>query len=332
MFRARSLVPAVAVIAAAALGIFLGGSAPVGGRTPLATAVASVPADVTVLGFTDWASIHARYSGFDTGERDLSTRSVLAEGDLGQIRSTLGWELSDLAWEVYAQDRVGDVAVVGLKGDVPSAARLRKAGYELKNRVWRATGRLEAQEPLYRFLVPLPKRHVVVMSNGFEAVEKTLAVVEGRSASLANVPNIADTVRALAGVDTALIQAGDLGCDATSAAIDSETTSQVRAAEDRFGKLAQYRWLGRGLSDDGSDLQTFVAAMAFRSAAVASSQVGIREAMSTGPFIGRSGDMSEVLRLTSARSDGNTAVLTYTHPADSDYLMPGRGPLLPLSC
>ena len=332
MFRARSLAAVVAVATAATLGYFLGGSAPVGGRTPLATAVASVPADVTVIGFTDWASILDRYTVDEALERDLSTRSALADADLDQIRAVLGWRLQDLAWEAYAQDRIGDVVVVALKGDVPTDARLRKAGYKLGGKVWRATGRIEDQQPLYRFVVPLAKRHLVVMSEGFEAVEKTLAVIEGRRTSLAANPHLVGTVAALAAGETALLQAGDLGCDATVAGIDADTVSQVRAAQDRFGTLAAYRWLGRGLNDDDSRLQTFVVAMSFKSAASASHQADVRAAMSVGPFIGRAGDMSEVLRLRSARADGSTAVLTYAHPANSDYLMPGRGPLLPASC
>jgi len=332
MFRVRSLIAVVVVMVAATLGYFLGSAAPVGGRTPLATAVASVPADVTVLGFTDWASILDRYSVQKALDRDLSTRSALADADLDQLRSALGWRLQDLAWEAYAQDRVGDVAVVGLKGDVPSDARLRKAGYQPGGRVWRATGLVEAQQPLYRFVAPLAKRHLVVMSDGFEAVQKTLAVIDGRRTSLAASPHVVGVVAALAAGETALLQAGDLGCDATSASVDDDAVNQVRAAQDRFGRLQTYSWLGRGLNDDGSQQQTFVVAMPFKSAAIASRQADVRAAMSAGPFIGRSGDMSDVLRLRSARTDGSTAVLTYAHPADSDYLMPGRGPLLPASC
>jgi hypothetical protein len=332
MSRARSLTAVAAVIGSLALGFFFGGSSPVGGRTPLAAAVASVSADVTVLGFTDWASIHRRYAGYAAENRDLSTRSALADADLKELHAALGWDLSDLAWEVYAQDRLGDVAVVGLKGDVPSAARLRKAGYRQDGKLWRSTGRIDAKEPLYRLLVPMQKRHLVVMSDGIEGVKKTVSVIEGRSASLADTPNVADLTRALGGVDTALIQAGDLGCEATAVAVDADTAAQVQAAQDRFGALARYRWLGRGLLDDGSKMQTFVVAMPFKSAEVASRQAEVRAALSTGPFIGRTGDMNEVLRLRSARTHGNTAVLTYAHPVDSDYLMPGRGPLLPASC
>jgi hypothetical protein len=106
----------------------------------------------------------------------------------------------------------------------------------------------------------------------------------------------------------------------------------VEAAEQRFGHVEAYSVLGRGLGDTDTGTQRFVVAMTFRSAAVAAEQARIRGALSYGPFIGRSGDMAEVVRLRSAESDGRTAVLTYDHPADSEYLMTGQGPLLPASC
>lgn len=332
MFRVRAAAAVTVVSVAALLGYFFGGSAPAGGRAPLAVAVAGVPADVSVLGFTQWEKVLARYSVPEALDRDLSTRSVLIDSDLAEIRSVLGWRLRDVAWELYAQDRTGDVAVIGLKRNVTSEDRLRKAGYEYDGKIWRATGRLEDQQPLYRFVVPMPKRNLMVMSEGYDAVEKTLAVMNGRATSLASNSHVTAIVQALAGSQSALVQVGELGCDATVAAIDADAVRQVRAAQATHGKLAAYRWLGRGLSDDGTSLQTFIVAMPFGSAAAASRQAETRAAMSVGPFIGRAGDMSEVLRLRDARSDGNTAVLTYAHPANSDFLMTGHGPLLPASC
>jgi hypothetical protein len=332
MSRARSLVAVVAVVAAVALGIVLGRSAPAGGRAPLAVAVASLPANQSVVGFTDWKAILDRYTVYEATERDLSSRSALTDVDLDQLRAVLGWGLHDLNWEVFGKDPVGDIVIVSVDGEVTSSSRLRKAGYRFDGKIWRATGRIEDQRPLYRFVAPLPSRRLLVMSDGYTAVKHSLSVIAGRDRSFADNQDVAGIVRAMPGVETALIQAAGLGCDATKAAIDADTVRQVRAAQDRFGRLARYQMLGRGLSDDGTDLQRFVVAMPFRSAAIASEQAHIRGAMSTGPFIGRAGSMSEVLRLRSARSDDNVATLRYDHPADSDYLMPGRGPLLPASC
>jgi hypothetical protein len=331
MFRARTLAAAVAVVAAVALGVFAGRAAPAGGRAPLAVAVASLPDDTTVLGFTDWGSILSRYSVAESNQRDLSTRSALADADLDQMHDALGLRLNDLSWEAYGLDREGGVAVVGVK-NVPTAEHLRRAGYRVDGRVWRASGQVEADQPVYRFVAPMPRRHLVVMSDRLTSLHQALATIDGDKPSLADSRDIADVVRELAGSEAALIQTGALGCEATVATIDSDTVPQVRAAQDRFGKLTRYRLLGRGLSDDGSSLQRFVVAMPFGSTAVATAQAHIRARMSEGPFIGRSGSMHEVLRLRSARNDGSTAVLTYAHPVDSDYLMPGRGPLLPASC
>lgn len=332
MFRARAVAAVFAVVVALALGVFLGRSAPAGGRAPLAAAVASLPAHQSVVGFTQWRTIFERYSLAEANQRDLRSRSALADIDPVQLRAALGWGLHDLNWEVFAKDPVGDVVVVSLRRNETTAERLRKSGYEFDGRVWRATGRIEDQQPLYRFVVPMPRQELLVMSDGYEAVKQARSVIEGHERSLADQPQVTGIVRALAGVDTALIQTSALGCQTTTAGIDADSIRQVQAAEDRLGRLVPYRMLGRGLGDDGSDLQRFVVAMPFGSAAAASKQAAIRGAMSAGPFIGRSGAMDEVLRLESARSDDTTATLTYRHPADSDYLMTGRGPLLPASC
>jgi hypothetical protein len=332
MFRARSAAAVIAVVAAIALGVLFGRSAPAGGRSSLAVAVASLPANQSVVGFTHWRTILERYSVSEANQRDLRSRSALADVDLVRLHAALGWGLRDLNWEVFSKDPVGDVVVVSLRGHETSVDRLRKSGYEFDGQVWRATGQIEDQQPLYRFVVPMPRRNLLVMSDGYTAVKHTRAAIEGRAPSFADKPEVAGIVRALAGVDTALIQSAGLGCQATAAGIDADSTRQVNAAQDRLGRLTRYRMLGRGLDDDGSSLQRFVVAMPFDSAGVASKQADIRGAMSTGPFIGRSGSMDEVLRLESARSDDVTATLTYRHPADSDYLMPGRGPLLPASC
>jgi hypothetical protein len=129
-----------------------------------------------------------------------------------------------------------------------------------------------------------------------------------------------------------LIQTSGLGCEATKVAVEPERKLQADAAEARFGRLVPYAVLGRGMADDGSDEQRFIVAMTFRSAAVASEQARIRTALSDGPFLGRSGDMAEVLRLRKSGSDGPVAFLSYDHPADSEYLMTGHGPLMQASC
>lgn len=339
MFRAGTriaLAASVVVVAAAvAVGISAGGSGPAHGRGPLAAAMSSMPQSTTVAGFTDWSYV-TRHGSLDTArERDLVTRSVLIDVAPG-LASATGVRLRDLQWEVYGQGR-GDfteAVVVRLKRTLPTEARLRRAGYK-QNRstlVWSATGRLAAEEQIYGSVAVLPKDDVLVLGAGSGAVRAVAAVIRGDRPSFVRNRAVAEATSALANSHTALIQARGLGCGATDAGREPETARQVDAAQQRFGRLVRYSVLARGLRDTDSGTQRFFVAMTFPSAAVAAEQARVRGAMSEGPFIGRRGDMAEVLRLRSATSDERTAVLAYDHPADSEYLMTGQGPLLPASC
>ncbi len=337
MFRAgsRRALAVAAVVAAGAVGVgvSLGASGPAHGRGPLAAAVSSLPASTTVAGFTDWDHVSQVGSLTTARERDLVTRSALVDIAPG-MTDVLGVRLRDLDWEVYGQGGFGEAAAVRLKRAVPTEARLRRAGYRLNTvtGVWSATGRLAAQEPLYTHVAVLPKNDVLVAGTGPRPVAAIADVVRGGTDSFADHRDVADAVAALGDVHTALVQVQGLGCDATEPRRDRDSALQVEAAEQRFGKLERYGTVARGLWDTSGDTQDFRAAMTFPSAAGAAAQARIRGAMSHGPFIGRSGDMSEVLDLRSAGSDGRTATLAYDHPADSEYLMTGQGPLLPVSC
>jgi len=337
MFRAgtRIALAASVVVAAVAVavGVSVGGSGPAHGRGPLAAALSTLPASTTVAGFTDWTYVTERGSLNVAQERDLVTRSALIDVAPGLAR-VLGLRLRDLRWEVYGQGEFGEVVVVRPKRAMPMAARLRKAGYKQSRStsVWSATGRLAGEEPIYGSVAVLPHDDVLVFGAGPYAVRMVVSVVRGTSTSFASGRGVADATTALAGVHTALIQAHGLGCTATKPGREPETARQVEAAQQRFGRVQRYSVLARGLRDTTSATQRFLVAMTFPSAAIAAEQARVRGVLSQGPFIGRSGDMADVLRLRSASSDGPTALLAYDHPADSEYLMTGQGPLLPASC
>lgn len=337
MFRAGTRIAVAAAVvasAAVAVGVSAGGSAPAHGRGPLAAAMSSLPQSTTVAGFTDWAYVAQRNGSlYDAAERDLVTRSALIDVAPG-LASALGVRLRDLRWETYGQGDYGEIAVVRLQRAMPTAARLRKAGYKhnQSTQIWTATGRLAGEEAIYGSLAALPKDDLLVLGVGPRAVAAAASVVRGSATSFVENRAVADATAALASTHTALIQARGLGCAATEPGREPETAGQVEAAQQRFGRVERYSVLARGLRDVRSGPQRFLAAMTFPSAAVAAEQARVRGALSHGPFIGRSGDMAEVLRLRSATSDGRTTLLTFDHPADSEYLMTGQGPLLPASC
>jgi hypothetical protein len=337
MFRGatRTVVAASIVVAAAAVGIGFsaGASGPAHGRGPLPGAMSSLPDSTYVAGFTDWAHVRRLGSLTAARDRDLVTRSALIDVAPG-LESTLGLGLRDLRWEVYAQGGFGEVVVARPDRDLPTAARLRRAGYRqnAESGIWSATAGPAAQESIYGRVAVLPRDDLLVMGVGPQAVAAIAAVVRGQQASFVGSRAVADAIAALAGVHTALIQVHGLGCEATEPGRDPEAARQVEAAQQRFGQTRPYSVLARGIRDTDTDVQRFRVAMTFPSTAVASEQARVRSALSQGPFIGRSGNFDDVLRLRSAGSDGSTAVLAYDHPADSEYLMTGQGPLLPASC
>jgi hypothetical protein len=321
----------VAVAAALDAGVGLGGSGPVHGRGPLAAAVSTLPRSTTVVSFTDWQHISDRYDAREAMQRDLATRSVIIDDPAG-LRRWLGVRLSDVSWEVYGQWPTGEAGVIRLSGSMPTEKHLRKAGYRLQDDVWRASGRLAADEPIYALVAPLPRDGVIVIGTRPGAVGAVRDVIVGRAPSVMEDRAVARTAQALAGDQAAFIQTAGLGCESTKVAVGPERTRQAAAAEARFGRVVPYSVLGRGLRDDGSKSQRFGMAMTFQSAAIAAEQARVRAALSHGPFLGRMGNMAEVLRLRTSGSDGPLTFLTYDHPADSEYLMTGQGPLMPASC
>ena len=317
-------------------------------RPALTSALDVLPARTTVVGFTHWAGIrdHLGVEDVDSraarddlvteaARRDLSRRSVIGSAD-EEIYERLGWSPAEVEWEVYGQDRVGPADVVRLDASVSFDAlrdRLRDAGYRQRGRVWR-TAELDGLPGIMANVALVPRQRLVVMSDRSSQVPAVLDVVDGRARSLAGSSAAADTAQALAGSDSVILQAGNLGCEST-AVVAEDRAEQVRAAVERAGALAPYRFSGRGLLERGGSgfsAQQLSFAMTFDSAVVASEQARVRSRLSTGPFVGRTGPVSDTLRLTSASADASTVRLAFDHDPDTDVFMPGTGPVLFASC
>jgi hypothetical protein len=82
----------------------------------------------------------------------------------------------------------------------------------------------------------------------------------------------------------------------------------------------------------GFSAQRVTFAMTFGSAVDATEQAQVRSRLATGPFIGRTGQLDETLRLRSATSDDSTVRLDFAHDPDTDVFMTGTGPVLFATC
>ena len=110
---------------------------------------------------------------------------------------------------------------------------------------------------------------------------------------------------------------------------------QARAAQQRAGTLREVAVSGRAITDRGGlgpDAQTMRFATTFDDVATAREQVAVRAALATGPFIGRTGQVEDTLRLRDTDVRGATAVLVMDHDPETDVFMTGTGPALFATC
>lgn len=331
------VVPVVVIALAVALGSWASGRA-VDPRSALTSALDTLPRGTAVAGFTDWSAIRDR-SPDEASLRDLTTRSVLA-GSIDDMRRAYGWSATDLDWEAYGQSVRGSAMVARLSPHVSIdavEARLRTLGYSRDGEVWSidTAGGTEVGPELAATLGNLAivrGRRLVVATDRAAYLPAVLATIRDRDASLLSVRSAADVATALEGSDTALVQSGPFGCRATSfASADADVRAQAAAATARAGALAMPRVTGRGLVD-GRLRQTIRFVAAFASPAQAAAQARVRAALSTGPFIGRSGRVEDVLDLRGATAHGSVATLRFALDPDKGAFMSGEGPLLFAAC
>lgn len=345
------LAPLLAIAAAVALATWAVGREP-DSRSALASALDALPDGTIVAGFTDWSAIRADLGlgaastvaaraalTDDASLRDLTTRSVLG-GVVEEMDRAYGWSAADLEWESYGQAPAGAV-MVGRFTDGVSFDDVRDAldalGYTRDGDVWTidATGSQQVTPELATTLGTLalvPDRRLVVAANRADYIPAVLATIRGSRPSALSVRPIAEVASALAGSDTAVIQGGAFSCRATSLTeLGPEVRAQADAALARAGDLATPTFTGRGLVD-GSRTQSLRFVSAYSSPAEAATQVRVRKALSTGPFIGRSGQVEDSLDLREATASGSVASLRFDLAPDGGAYMSGEGPVLFAGC
>ena len=305
-------------------------------RPALTSALDVMPFRTNVVGFTDWAQIREEPGLDAAARRDLTTRSVI-EGSVENMREVLGWSPADVEWEVYGQDPAGSAAVVRLDRSVSFEdvrEKLRSAGYRQDSQGWTAAETAGLPDILTRIAL-VPRQRLLVLSGRSAHTSRVIDVIDGKARSLAASHAAAVTAQALAGSHSAILQDGTLGCESTAVTGDEPREQQARAAVDRAGGLESYRYSGRGVVDAGGSgfsAQRVVFAMTFDSAVAASEQAQVRARLATGPFIGRTGQLDETLRLRSTTSDEATVRLDFAHDPDSQVFMTGTGPVLFAAC
>lgn len=321
-------------------------------RAALSQALDVLPADARVAGFTDWAQIRETL-GFDrittaldrdsllanAFDRDLSSRSIL-ETHAEPMVEKFGWSVADVRWEMYGQASDGAVLAVGMNDGLEAGtvtAGLRELGYAESSGTWSvdpdALTKAVPGIPLtFSHVAVLGEERLILMSDSEAYLDRTIALHRDRGKSLAAVTAARQTATPLLGAQSAVIQVGKDACASTG--LDDEpaaTRVQGRNTVKPLGRLEPVAYGARAIFDRGG-AQRLRFSLTFDSAATATRQLLLRRALAVGPFVGRSGQVEDLLALTSTHTSGSTATLEFGLVGDEGSFMSGDGPLLFAAC
>ena len=350
--RLRAGVTAIIVMILVAVGGWAVSRTQPDARAPLSQALDVLPADTRVAGFTDWAQIRTAL-GFDkvtsaidrntlvnnAAERDLSTRSVF-EASTEEMNAKFGWTVADLRWEAYGQASDGALLAAGLNDDLDAGtvtSRLRDLGYVQSGDTWSIdSADLSVKVPgvptRFANIAFLEDERLVLLSDSAPYLERALATHRDRTTSLAGVSAVRHTATPLVGALSAAIQIGKDACESTGlAGMPAAVQAQGRNTVKPLGKLEPVAYGARAMFDHDGD-QRLRFSLTFDSAAQATRQLELRQALSTGPFVGRNGQIGDVLTLTAGHSTGPNATLDFVLDPTKGAFMTGNGPLLFAAC
>ena len=321
-------------------------------RAPLTQALDVLPPDTRVAGFTDWAQIRSTL-GFDritsaidrdslvsnAFERDLSARSVL-EGFAETMVAKYGWSIADLRWEMYGQASRGAVLVAGMNDELKAGkvtSGLRKLGYAEQGGIWSIDIDKLAQvvpglPETFSNIAVLGNERLILAGDQKPYLAGVLEMHRDHAKSLAGVVAARQTAAPLVGAQSAVIEVTADACRATGLTDEpADVRAQGRNTVKPLGKLATVKYGARAIFDRAGDQQVRFS-MTFGSAVQATRQLQLRSALTTGPFIGRTGQIGDVLTLTSTHSSGPNMSLDFDVDADKGSFMNGEGPLLFAAC
>ena len=321
-------------------------------RAPLAQALDLMPPETRVAGFTDWAEIRSTLglgrvtTATDRGtlvsgafERDLSARSIL-ESFTPTMVAKYGWSIADLRWEMYGQASTGAVLAAGMNDDLKAAevtSALRKLGYAETGGIWSlGIDQLTLVAPglpgTLANIAVLGDERQILASDSVSYLGSVLAMHREHDKSLAAVTAVRETATPLLGAQSTAIQVKIDACASTGLAGETaEVQAQGRNTVKPLGTLVAVEYGARAIFDHAGD-QRLRFSMTFGSAAAATRQLKLRSALSSGPFVGRTGQIGDVLTLTSAHTAGSNATLDFAVDPNKGSFMDGEGPLLFAAC
>ncbi|MGA8852125.1 MAG: hypothetical protein WB508_10445 [Aeromicrobium sp.] len=303
-------------------------------RSSLATAFDALPASTFTIDYTSWSDIEGSLD--DAGLAGLTTRSVVAPLD-AEMQDVLGWATSELDWEVYGRIDGGAISALGL-GEI-SAELVRDSFAEKGSvvdgdpRVFQLDDDADVSRDFastFKWVRVVPERHLVLAAEDQRSLDAATAVVVGGDRSLLNVRMLAALADRFDAATSALLLTRQLFCRDSTIEPDSAEERQLAAVLGSSGRLADADWGGRAIF--AGDPQRIIFAAAFGSDAVAREQLRVRRPLTSGPFVGRDGQVADSLRdLRAAESDGVVS-FDFALTPSSEQFMTVTGPVLFAGC
>ena len=266
----------------------------------------------------------------------LTTRSVVAPLD-AEMRDVLGWATAELDWEVYGRIDAGAISAFGL-GAI-SAGRVRESFAEVGSVVDGDPNAFQLDSDAgvsrdfastFGWVRVVPERHLVLAAEDRRSLDAATAVVSGDDRSLLNVRMLADLADRFDGATSAVLLTGQLLCRESAIDPDSAEGRQLAAVLGSSGSLADPEWGGRAIF--AGDPQRIIFATAFESDAVAREQIRVREQLTSGTFVGRSGQVADSLRDLRAAESAGVVSFDFALTPSAEQFMTETGPVLFAGC
>jgi len=302
-------------------------------RASFASALDALPATTATVDYTRWSDISGPLD--DAGLRGLTTRSVIAVLDTEMV-DMLGWSATELAWEAYGRTDGGAITALGL-GDV-SVQQAKRSFAAIGSAAGTNTWQLNDDADLsidfvstFAWVRVVADHELVLAAPDRASLEAATDAVTGRERSLLDVRAVAAVAGRLGTATSVLVQNRQFLCLSSQIPSDDEAgLRQLAAALGPDDQLVDPAWGARGLFE--GDPQRIEFAVAFDSDAVARDQTRVRQALTTGPFIGRSGQVADSLRdINSTTADGVVSFASSLMPEGEEF-MTDTGPVVFAGC
>jgi hypothetical protein len=343
------VLPALAAVLVLLVGGLVGWRL-LGGETPLARAMALVPADTTRFSWTDWAGVR-RELGSDVGpgssadqvedfmaaafDADLSPMSALGTS-AGVMHEELGFSPASVSWELFAQSGDGAVEVLGVDDDVDLDAvadRLADLGWtepEDADGVWVGgpdvlSGVGSMLTPELQHVALLADDGLVLTSDQAPHLERVLDGLDGDGPD-----ELVELATDLGEPLAAAVYDGAYACEHLAMAqADDDARAEADQLVDAAGgvhPLTGYA-LGR---QPGGDVR---AVLQVEDADDATADAESRARLAAGPAPGQGGDFTDRFEVVAAGAEGREVVLDL-RPADGAYVLSEltSGPVLFATC